>query len=176
MSKGTQKSIGRGKISEIMMVTREFNLHKAPIVVSAVGAANADGAIDLGAFPPGDLTYIAGSGEFEIDGSEALGLTQISATFGGNIAVGREFVKNGDIVNEERDLLPQNTLTTAVGGVSAAKRLKTSATQAGLVFLDNTAHGIFLNLEITGADIVDDTDVTLYVTGTLILVYTNLTE
>lgn len=130
----------------------EFN--KLQVTVAAAGAAVGFGTIPIGDLPTGMLFVTHAKGSVRLQTADA----DISATFNGDVAVGTTPTADVTVTGTDADILPLTAVGPAVARVAPAiSARKANAAAVADFFLDNTAGGLELNLNvlIDAADIAD---------------------
>jgi hypothetical protein len=132
----------------------EFN--KLQVTVAAAGAGVGFGTVPIGDLPTGMLFITHAKGSIKLQTTD----TDISATFNGDFAIGTTPTADATVTSTDADILPLTAVGPAVARVApAVSARKANAAAVGDFFLDNTAGGLELNLNvlIDAADIVDAT-------------------
>jgi hypothetical protein len=138
----------------------EFN--KLQVTVAAAGAGVGFGTVPIGDLPTGMLFITHAKGSIKLQTTD----TDISATFNGDFAIGTTPTADATVTSTDADILPLTAVGPAVARVApavSARRANPDTTSAitygAAQYLDNTAGGLELNLNvlIDAADIVDAT-------------------
>lgn len=157
--KGFPYSLGRNRAADVpAVVRRRFSFASLAASITDPGSANAPfTAVIPNDLPEGNIALLAAVGYITVTKNDA----DISATFGGNIAVGSAPTADATLNGAEVDILPSTALATGVAGVSADNRL----TNVTPVMLNNTDGSLELNLNGFIADASISGDGAILMTG-----------
>lgn len=169
MPKGLKRSLNRGNVLD-KATTKQRIFVNETITVSATGSAIGFGTAVIGGLPESHLMMIGASANLRFAGSGSD--ANLSDTWSGDFAVGTTPASDATISGNDADIIA----STAIGAATDEVVDASFVTRAGIISIDNKSgvRELNLNILIDAADIVDDADVDITVTGVFEIVYATL--
>ena len=166
MAKGLLRSLRRAKAADQLVVKKTVAVNSV-VNVAATSTAKGFGTGVIGGLPEGNILILGVIANLAFAGPGAS--ADLSDTWNGDFAIGS--TPNADVTlsGTEVDVVPE----TAVGPASSEVVAKFRTAVAAQSIIDNTAGTgeLNLNILIDAADIGDDTNVDITVTGEVYLAY-----
>lgn len=167
MAKGLPRSMSRGAPQRQEIIKQTLVARDLTVTVGATADAVGFGTAVLAGLPEGNILLLGAVGYFRFAGSGAD--ANLTADWEGDFSIGTTGTTDVTLDGTDVNILPSTAIAAAEDEVSARTR-SANATQA---ILDNTDGSLELNLNvlIDAADIGDDEEVELTVTGELYIAY-----
>lgn len=161
--KGLPRSLSRAAAAKNAAVSRTISLSGTVNVEAGVDEVGF-GSLVVGGFPEGNILLLGAATNVRLDGSGED--ANLGDTWNGDFAIGSTATADNSLSGSEVDVIPKTDIGPADGKVSPITR----GANATPVILDNT-DGLNLNVLIDAANIANNSDVDLTVTGELYLCY-----
>ncbi len=171
MGKGLPRSHRNAPAQRAAVLKLNIPLDDLTVTVTSVGAAIGFGSTVIRGLPEGNVQMLgAVLSNFQLSGNGAD--ANLADTWDGDFAIGTTPASDATISGNDEDILVETALGGATAEVSPLA-VRTVGITPTMIPINNTENDLELNLNvlIDAADIVDDKDVVLTMSGLLSLAY-----